>query len=145
MSQRAGFRGDWGKASMRRHLVETASVSSESRIVSSEASSRRRPARGKRASGGEMQAEDLIIDIDADFSREEVHADLGARRRNLRSKFPPHQAGAEARTRAIDRGIRDTHLQNGLKDHPFTQARRGEVCCIFSWSFKFLLYACANK
>lgn len=50
-----------------------------------------------------MQAEDLIIDIDDDFSRDEVHADLGVQRHNLRPRVPPHQA--EARTKAIDRGI----------------------------------------
>ena len=30
----------------------------------------------------------------------------------------PRLAGVDARIEAIDRGIRDIHLQRGLKDHP---------------------------
>jgi len=39
---------------------------------------------------------------------------------------------AEAHTGAVDDGIRDTYLQRGLKDHPSTQAWKGELCCISS-------------
>ena len=63
---------------MRQRSVKTANVSFESYTISSGASSWRRLARGRGASGGEMRAEDLLIDIDADFSRDEVHVDLGA-------------------------------------------------------------------
>ena len=77
-----------------------------------------------------MRAEDLVIDIDADFSGDEFLPELSARRHSLRPRFPPHQARADTRTRAVDSGIRETHLQQGLKDHPFALARREEVCCI---------------
>ena len=113
--------------SRRRRSVEMANVSFESHIVSSRASSRCRPARGRGASGGEMRAEDLIIDIKANFSGDEVHLDLGTRRCSLRPRFPPRQAGADAHTKAVDRGIRDIHLQRGLKDHHSVQVRKGEV------------------
>ena len=113
--------------SRRRGSIEMANVSFESHIVSSKASSRCRPARGRGASGGEMRAEDLVIDIKADFSGDEVHLDLGARRCSLRPRFPPRQARADARTRAVDRGIRDIHLQRRLKDHHSIQVRKGEV------------------
>ena len=58
--------------SKRRRLVEMASVSSKSHTVSSRASSWRRSATGRRASGGVMRAEDLLIDIEADFFGDEV-------------------------------------------------------------------------
>ena len=77
-----------------------------------------------------MRAEDIVIDIDADFSGDEFLQELSARRHSLRPRFPPHQARADTRTRAVDSGIRETHLQQGLKDHPFALARREEVCCI---------------
>ena len=76
--------------SRRRRSVEMANVSFESHIVSGRSSSRCRPARGRGASGGEMRAEDLVIDIKVDFSRDEVHLDLGAWRCSLRPRFPPH-------------------------------------------------------
>ena len=81
-------------------------------------------------------AEDLLIDIKVDFSRDEIHPDLGAQRCSLRPSFPPCQAEADACTRALDKGIRDTHLQRGLKDHSSTQVRKGEVCCISSFVIK---------
>ena len=37
-----------------------------------------------------MRAEDLLIDIKDDFSRDEVLPDLGAQGRSLRLRFPPH-------------------------------------------------------
>ncbi|KAK7839667.1 ribulose bisphosphate carboxylase large chain [Quercus suber] len=49
--------------------VEMASVSYESRTISRGAYSRRKPARGRGSSEGEMRAKDLVIDIDADFPR----------------------------------------------------------------------------
>ena len=73
------------------------------------------------------RAEDLLINIEVDFSEDEVHPDLGARRCSLRPRFPPHHAGANAHTGAVDRGIRDTHLQHGLKNHPSAQALKGKV------------------
>lgn len=60
-------------------------------------------------SGGEIRAEDLAVNLD-DLSRDEVHLDLGPRRHNLRPRFPQCQAGADARTGAVDDSIRDTHL-----------------------------------
>ena len=96
--------------SRRRCSIETASVSFESRTISNRASSRCRSTTGRWASGGEMRAKDLLIDIEADFFWEKVYPDLGARRRSLRLRFPPHQAEVDACTGAIDRGIKDTHL-----------------------------------
>lgn len=77
-----------------------------------------------------MRAKDILIDMDDDFPEPEVLPEFGTWRRSLRSKFPPHQVEVNARTRAVDKGIQDTHLQQGLKDHRSTPARRGEVCCI---------------
>ena len=65
-----------------------------------------------------MRAKDLFIDIEADFSKDEVLPDLVSGRCSLRPRFSPHQVGADARIGAIDRGIRDTYLQHKLKDHP---------------------------
>ena len=45
-----------------------------------------------------MRTEDLLIDIDVDFSRDKVLPDLGVRRRSFRSRFPPCHAGADAHT-----------------------------------------------
>ena len=99
-----------------------ASVSSESHTISNGASSWRKPATGKGAFGRVTRAEDLLIDTEADFFRDVVHLDLGARKRSLRLRFLPRQAEVDACTGAIDRGIRETHLQCGLKDHPSPQA-----------------------
>ena len=109
------------------------SVSSESRTISSGASLLHGPVTRRGAFRGVTLAKDLLIDIDADFSRDEVLPDLGAWRRSLRSRFPPYQARANARTGAIDGGIKDMHLQCGLKDHPSDQTQKGEVCCIYSF------------
>lgn len=87
-----------------------ASVSFESNIISNGASSWRRPATERGASRGVTRVEDLLIDIEADFSGDEVHPDLGARRHSLRPRFPPRQAGADACIGALDKGIKDTHL-----------------------------------
>ena len=75
--------------SKRRHSVETASVFSKSHTISSRASSRHKLATGRGASDGVTQAEDLLIDIEADFSEDKVHMDLGAQRRSLRPRFLP--------------------------------------------------------
>ena len=56
--------------------------------------------------------------IDDDFLKPEVLSEFGTRRPSLRPRFTPHQARADARTRAVDRGIQDTYLQHGLKEHP---------------------------
>ena len=96
--------------SRRRCLVETASISSESHTISSRAFSQCRLAIGRGASRGATRVEDLFIDIDADFSRNEVLLDLGIWRRSLRLRFPPCLAGADARTGAIANGIKGTHL-----------------------------------
>lgn len=37
-----------------------------------------------------MPAEDLVIDIDADFPKDEVLLEFGAQMRILRLRFPPH-------------------------------------------------------
>lgn len=118
--------------SRRRRSVEIVSVLSESRTISSGAFSRRKPTRGRKASRGETLVKDLLFDIEADFSKEE-EVYPGAWRRGLRPRFPPRQARANAHIRAVDGDIRDTHLQHGLKDHPSTQARKGEVCCLSSF------------
>ena len=89
---------------------ETASISSESHTISSRASSQCRLAIGRGASRGATRVEDLFIDIDADFSRNEVLLDLGIWRRSLRLRFSPCLAGPDARTRAVANGIKDTHL-----------------------------------
>ena len=72
-----------------------------------------------------MQVEDIIIDIDDDFPGPEVLLKFGTWRRSLRPRFPPYQARADVHTRI---GIPNTHLQQGLKDHPFTLVWRGKVC-----------------
>lgn len=115
-------------------IIETASVFSQSHTVSIRVSSWRKLARGRGASGGEIRAKDLVINIDADFP-----ARVWCSKVQFKAKVPA------TRTGAVDRGIWDTHLQRGLKNHPSAPVQKGEVCCIFSWSFKFLLYACANK
>ena len=120
--------------SRRRHSFETASISSKSRTISSGASSWCKSAAKRWASRGVMRAEDLHINIEVNFSEDEVHPDLGARRRSLRPRFPPHPAEANAHTGAVDKGIRDTHLQHGLKNHPSAQALKGKVRC-----FSFLV------
>ena len=76
--------------SRRQRSVEMASIFSESCTISSGASSRHKLASGKGASRGMMRAEDLLIDIKDDFSRDEVLPDLGAQGRSLRLRFPPH-------------------------------------------------------
>ena len=78
-----------------------------------------------------MRAEDLVIDIDDDFSGDVVLPELGARRHSLRPRFLPHQARVDARIGAIDRGIRDTYLQQGLKDHPFATGVEGRGTLYF--------------
>lgn len=52
-----------------------------------------------------------------------------------------HQAKADACTGAIDNGVMDIHLQHELKDHPSTQAQRGEVYCI-SFLIIWILVIC---
>ena len=81
---------------------------------------RRRPAIGIRASKGETPTEDLLFNIEVNLSTEEKDYP-GARRRGLRWRFLPRQAGADAYTGAVDDDIRDTHLQCRLKDHPSAQ------------------------
>lgn len=68
-----------------------------------------------------MPAEVLLFYIEADLSGEEKIY-LGARRRGLRSRFPPRQAGPDTYIRVVDGGIRDNHLQSVLNDHPSAQA-----------------------
>ena len=60
-----------------------------------------------------MRAEDIFIDKEDNFPKPEVLPKFGARRCNLRPRFPLHQAGADARTRTIDRGIQNTNHQQG--------------------------------
>ena len=74
-----------------------------------------------------MRAKDLFINIEADLSRDEVHPDLGTQRRNLRQRFLPCQAGVDACIGAVYKGIKDTHLQHGRKDHSSTKAYKGKV------------------
>ena len=91
------------------------------------------PATGRGASRGETRAKDLFIDIEANFSRDEVLPDLSTQRCNLRPSFLPCQVGADASTGAINGDIRDTHRQQGLKDHLFALVQKGEVRCISSF------------
>ena len=63
--------------SSRRRFIETTSVSSKSHTISSVATSWRRPVRGKGASGGEVQAEDILIDVDDDFPGFKVSLEFG--------------------------------------------------------------------
>jgi len=66
-----------------------------------------------------MPVEDLLFDIEADLSGEkEIYP--GTWRHDLRQRFLPRQARADAYARVVDSGIRDTHLQLRLKDHPVT-------------------------
>ena len=58
-----------------------------------------------------MHVKDIFIDIDDDFPGPEVLLEFGVQWCSLRPRFPPHQAKANARTRVVDRGIQDTHLQ----------------------------------
>ena len=58
-------------------MVETTNVSSKSHTISSVATSWRRPVRGKGASGGEVQAEDILIDVDDDFPGFKVSLEFG--------------------------------------------------------------------
>ena len=82
------------------------------------------------AFGGEVWDDGILLDIDEVFAGPEVLLEFGARRRSLRPRFPPYQARADVRTRTINKGIQDTLLQHGLKDHPSAPIYRGEVCCI---------------
>lgn len=84
--------------SRRRCSVEMASVLSESRTISSRATSQRRPVRGMGDFRGEMQAKDIFIDINENFLRPEVLPEFSTQRRSLRPRFPPYQARANART-----------------------------------------------
>ena len=91
-------------------------------------------------------AEDLIFDLEADgSSEEEINPDPGPQRCNLRLRFQPHLVGVNAYTGSVDDSIRDTHLQRRLKGHPFAQAWKGKVCCLYFSSSRFLLNACANE
>jgi len=56
---------------------------------------------GRGTSREETPAEDLLFNIEADFSGEEEIYSV-ARRRGLRLRFPPRQAEADAYTRAVD-------------------------------------------
>lgn len=62
------------------------------------------------ASRGEMQAKDLVIDIDANFPRDKVLPKFGVQWCSLRPSFPPHLAEADACIGVLDKGIQDTHL-----------------------------------
>ena len=74
--------------SRRRHLDETVSVSSKSRTISNWASSRCTLAIVRGNFRGEMPAEDLLFDIEANFvGVEEIY--LGTRRCGLRLRFLP--------------------------------------------------------
>ena len=116
--------------SRRRRSVEMASASSKSCTISSGTTSQRRPVKGKGAFGGEVRDDDILIDIDEVFTGPEVLPDFSTWRHSLRPRFPPHQDRADARTQTIDGDIHDIYLQHGLKDHPSTLVRRGDVCCI---------------
>ena len=62
----------------------------------------------------------------------------------MRPRFPSRQAEADARTRAADDGIRDIHLQHGLKDHPFARGAN-KIWSRGAWStFLRLLFAIGN-
>ena len=76
----------------------------------------------------EMRVEDFLIDKDDEFPEPEVLLMFGTWRHSLRPRFTPYQARADAHTRVVHRGIQNTHLQQGLKDHPFALAQRGKVC-----------------
>ena len=83
------------------------SVSSEPRTITSGASSRRESATGRGTSRGETPTEDLFFDIEANFSgEEEIYS--SARMRDLRPRFPVHQAKANTYIKVVDGGIRDT-------------------------------------
>ena len=116
--------------SRRRCSVEIAGALSKSRTVSSRTTSQCRLVRGKGAFRGEVRDDDILIDIDEVFARPKVLSKFGAWRHSLRLRFPPHQAEVDACTQTIDRGIQDTHLQHGLKDHSSAPTWKGEVCCI---------------
>ena len=101
---------------------------SESRTISSEATSLHRSIKGRGAFEGEVQDGDILIDIDEVFAGLEVLQEFGTQRRSIRPRFPSHQAEANARTRTIE-ASRTLSFSMG-KDHPSTPVMRGEVCCI---------------
>lgn len=47
------------------------------------------------AFGGAIELKDILINIDEDLAGPEVLQEFGARRRSLRLRFPPYQAGAD--------------------------------------------------
>lgn len=98
-------------------MVETVSVSSESRLISHGASLWHMPTTGRGTSRGEMPTADLFFDVNIDFSgEEEIYP--GAQRCSLRPRFSPRQVSTDAYTGAADDNIRDTHFHQGLKGHP---------------------------
>ena len=118
--------------SKRWRSIKTLSVSSKSCTISSRASSWRRLATRRDASRGETLAKDFLFNIKDDLSGEEEIYSC-ARRHGLRPRLPPRQARADACTGVVDGGIKDTHLQYGLKDHPSASTQKGQVCYISSF------------
>ena len=74
-----------------------------------------------------------MFDVDADFEADDrAELGLGAPRLlSCRLKFSLDLSGAEAYTREVDDSIANTHLQHGLKRHPFTQIWKAQVCSLF--------------
>ena len=62
-----------------------------------------------------------MFDVDADLAAlDGAGPGLGAQRhQGRRSRFQPGLSGVKAYIREINHGIANTHLQHGLKKHPF--------------------------
>ena len=104
--------------SRRRRSAEAVSASLESCIISSGASSWCVPTTGRGTSRGEMLVGDLLFDIKADMSsEEEIHPG--------KVKIFAMSSWDDAYKGAVDDSIKDTHLQRGLKRHPFAQVWKG--------------------
>ena len=88
----AGLAGDISieTRSRRRRFFKMASVSFESRTVSSETTSWHRPVRRRGASEGAVQDDDIFIDIDEVFAGLEVLPEFSTQRHSIRLRFPLH-------------------------------------------------------
>ena len=86
--------------------------------------------------GGEELDDELMFDIDVNLdANDKGGLCLGAPRcRSCRPIFLPFLSRVEAHTGKVDDIIDDTHLQHGLKRHPFAQTRKAQVCSLFSFN-----------
>lgn len=85
-----------------------------------------------------MELDDkLMFDVDANLEdNDRVGLGPGTPRcRSCRPRFPPRLVGVEAYIREIDDNIDNTHLQYGMKRHPFAQIQKAQVCFFFLYTW----------